>query len=91
MALAAFKQEEFADAVNGVIWLRGMDGVGQGNALTGPAFVMVIDEAMKSTEEKFGITIRAIQDDMTLLGDAKFIFGTNGNNGALTQSPPVCT
>ena len=58
-------------------------GGGQGNALTGPAFVMVIDEAMKSTEEKFGITIRAIQDDMTLLGDAKVIFGTNGNNGAL--------
>ena len=28
MALAASKQEEFADAVAGVIWLRGMDGVG---------------------------------------------------------------
>ena len=52
-------------------------GGGQGNALTGPAFVMVIDEAMKSTEEKFGITIRAIQVDMALLGDAKVIFGTN--------------
>ena len=44
---------------------------------------LAIDKAMKSTEEKFGITIRAIQDDMTLLGDAKVIFGTNGNNGAL--------
>jgi len=44
---------------------------------------MVIDEAMKSTEEEFGIIIRAIQDDMTLLGDAKVIFGTNGDNGAL--------
>ena len=60
-----------------------MSGGGQGNALTGPAFVMVIDEAIKSTEDKFGITIRAIQDDMTLLGDAKVIFGTNGSNGAL--------
>jgi len=58
-------------------------GGGQGNALTGPSFVMVIDEAMKSTDEKFGIIIRAIQDDLTLLGDAKVIFGTNGDDGAL--------
>jgi len=35
---------------------------------------MVIDEAIMSTEEKFGIIIRAIQDDTTLLGDTEFMF-----------------
>ena len=39
---------------------------------------MVIDAAIKATELKFGITIRAIQDDMALLGDAAVIFGENG-------------
>ena len=53
-------------------------GGGQGNALTSLVFVMVIDAAIKATELKFGITIRAIQDDMTLLGDAADIFGVNG-------------
>ena len=57
--------------------------VGQGNALTCPAFVRAINEVMMSTSEKMGIIIRAIQDYMTLFGDAEDIFGMNGNNGAL--------
>jgi len=29
------------------------------------------------------LIIRAIRDDMALLGDAEVIFGTNGSNGSL--------
>ena len=42
---------------------------------------MVIDEAMKPTEEKC-IIIHVIQDDMEmLLGDEEAIIGTSGNDG----------
>jgi hypothetical protein len=54
-------------------------GGGQGNALTGPAFVATIDSALKGIEAKFGVEIRgAIQDDMTIIGDADKVFGPNG-------------
>ena len=65
-------------------------GGGGSNVPTGPAFGMVIDEATKSTDNKFGVIIRAIQDDMTLLGDAEVIFGTNGNDGALEFFLSAC-
>jgi hypothetical protein len=50
-------------------------GGGQGNPLTGLAFVATIDAALKGIESKFGVEIRAIQDDMTIMGDPDTIFG----------------
>ena len=39
---------------------------GQGNALTGPVFVLTIDPVLKFNESKFeGVDVWAIQDDVT--------------------------
>ena len=51
------------------------EGGGQGNALTGIAFCATINMAMKGIESQFKVEIRAIQDDMTLVGDPDRIFG----------------
>ena len=69
-------------------WLLCDSEAGGGKTALSP--LQHADEAMKSTEDKFGIIIRAIHDDMTLLGDANVIFGTNGNDGTLAFIPPVC-
>jgi hypothetical protein len=55
----------------------------QGSALTNLAFPLTINAALKATEDKFEVTVRAIQDDCDLMGDPDVIFGTNGDNGAL--------
>jgi hypothetical protein len=51
------------------------EGGPQGNALTSLAFVATIDSVLKSVEEEFGVEVRAIHDDMTLIGDPDVVFG----------------
>jgi hypothetical protein len=50
-------------------------GGGQGNPLTGTAFVATIDAPLKGIEAKFKVEIHAIQDNMTMMGDPEQIFG----------------
>ena len=64
---------------------EGLYGVGvQGNALTGPAFVLTVDPVIKFIESKFeGVNVRAIQNDITMVGPSHIIFGTDGALEAL--------
>jgi hypothetical protein len=56
----------------------------QGSAITNVAFPMVIDEALKTVEEQFpGVVVRAIQDDIDVMGNPDLIFSANGTQGAL--------
>ena len=50
------------------------EGGVQGNALTVTAFCATINMAMKGTEAKFDVEIRAMQDDVALVGDPDQIF-----------------
>jgi hypothetical protein len=52
-------------------------GGGQGNALTGLAFVLTIDPVLKGVEALFDVEVKAIHDDIVLFGDPENIFGTN--------------
>jgi hypothetical protein len=64
------------NAANGWSYLcESAAGGGQGNPLTGIAFVATIDAPLKGIEEKFNVKIRAIQNDMTMMGDPEQIFG----------------
>jgi hypothetical protein len=64
------------DAANGRTFLcEGAAGGGQGNPLTGIAFVATIDAPLKGIEAKFKVEIRAILDDMVVMGDPEQIFG----------------
>jgi hypothetical protein len=64
------------DAANGWSYLcESAASGGQGNLLTGIAFVATIDASLKGIEAKFKVEIRAIQNDMTLMGDPEQIFG----------------
>ena len=55
-------------------------GGGQGNALTGLIFVLTIDRALKDTEAHFpGIKVKAIHDDITLIGPPEIIFGEDNS------------
>ena len=45
------------------------------NPVTGIAFVATIDAPLKSIEAKFEVEIRAIRDDMMMMGDPKQISG----------------
>ena len=47
----------------------------QGNATTGLIFACGMNAPMKQTEENFGVMIRAIADDTTIMGDAGEIYG----------------
>ena len=59
-------------------------GGGQGSTLTGPAFVLTADPALKLTESKSeGVNVRAVQDDVTMAGPPHVISGTDGALGAL--------
>ena len=52
--------------------------------LTGPAFYLTIDPVLKHIESEFErVHIRAIQDDITLVGTPHIIFGTDGALEAL--------
>jgi len=54
-------------------------GGGQGNALTGLLYVINQDPALKATEERFpGVEIKAIQDDITIIGAPDIVWGDNG-------------
>ena len=51
-------------------------GGGQGNALTGYIYVINQDPALKATEAAYpGVEVRAIQDDITLIGDPLHVWG----------------
>ena len=51
-------------------------GGGQGNALSGLIFVLTIDRALKDIEAHFpGVKVKAIHDDITLIGPPEMIFG----------------
>ena len=50
-------------------------GGGQGNALTNIIFPILINEALKKTESTFDVEIKAIQDDISIMGDPDEIFG----------------
>jgi hypothetical protein len=64
------------DTANGWSYLCESDtGGGQGNPLTGIAFVTTINAPPKGIEDKFKVEIRALQDDMTMMGDPEQIFG----------------
>jgi hypothetical protein len=64
------------DSANGWSYLcESAAGDGQGNPLTSIAFVATIDASLKGTEAKFKVEIRAIQDDMTMMGEPEQIFG----------------
>ena len=53
-------------------------GGAQGNAVTNIAFPISIDKPLKEAERNFpGVIIRAVQDDITILGDPTQIFGPN--------------
>ena len=58
-------------------------GGGQGNALTGQIYVLAQNDSLKAVEDQFAVTVKAIHDDIALLGDPGVIFGTNGDDGAL--------
>lgn len=63
-------------AANGLRFLcESRVGGGQGNALTNIIFPTVINDALKSTETDHGVEARAQQDDISLFGDPKDIFG----------------
>ena len=56
----------------------------QVSALTGPAFVLTIDPVLKFNESKFeGLKLRAIQNDITMVGPPRIISGTDGALEAL--------
>ena len=62
---------------------------GQDNALTGPAFVLTIGHVIKFIEsELWGMNVRAIQDDITMKGPPRIIFGTDGALEALQDGLP---
>jgi hypothetical protein len=64
------------DAASGWSFLcESAAGGGQGNPLTGIAFVATIDAPLKGIEAKFKEKIRDIQDSMTMMGDPEQIFG----------------
>ena len=44
--------------------------------MTSIAFVATIDSALKSVEEEFDVELRAIHDDITLIGDPDEVLGT---------------
>ena len=49
---------------------------GQGNALTGHIYVINQDLALKATEAAYpGVEVRAIQDDIILIGDPLHVWG----------------
>jgi hypothetical protein len=51
-------------------------GGGQGNALTGLIFVITIDRVLKDTEAHYpGMRVKAIHDDITLIGPPEKTFG----------------
>jgi hypothetical protein len=52
-------------------------GGGQGNALTGLAFVLTIDPVLKGIESNFDVEVKAIHDDIVLFGHPDDIFGDN--------------
>jgi len=59
-------------------------GGGQGNALTGQFFVINLDPALKSVEEMFpGVEIKAIQDDMALMGPPELVWDRTDDNGVV--------
>jgi hypothetical protein len=56
-----------------------LSAVGEGQGiLTGIAFAATIGPAIRGIEAKFGVEIRAIQDNMTIIGDPDIFFGPNG-------------
>jgi hypothetical protein len=64
------------DSANGRCFLcEGAAGGGLGNPLTGIAFAAAIEAPLKGIEAKFNVEIRAIQDNMTMMGDPEQIFG----------------
>ena len=59
-------------------------GGGQGNPLTGLIYAVLQDRALRGVEERnFGVTIKAIHDDVTLAGPPDLVFGSDGVSGAL--------
>jgi len=59
-------------------------GGGQGNALTGQIFVILVNDSLKEVESQHpGVTVKAIHDDTALVGLAADIFGVDGALGSL--------
>jgi hypothetical protein len=59
-------------------------GGGQGNALTGITFALLIDGPLKKISASHnGIVVRAIHDDILLSASPEGIFGIDGGKGAL--------
>ena len=59
-------------------------GGGQGNALTGQFFVINLDPVLKSVEAVFPeVEVKAIQDDMTLMGPPEVVWDRTDDNGVV--------
>ena len=58
-------------------------GGGQGNCLTGGAFAILINSALKEVERQYEVTVRAIADDIYIWGSPSEVFGADGRQGAL--------
>ena len=59
-------------------------GGGQGNALTGQFFVINLDPVLKNVEALFpDVEIKAIQDDMTLIGPPEAVWDRTDDDGVV--------
>ena len=59
-------------------------GGGQGNALTGQFFVINLDPVLKNVEALFpDVEIKAIQDDMTLMGPPEAVWDRTDDDGVV--------
>ena len=58
-------------------------GGGQGNALTGQIYVLSQNDSLKAVESQFGVTVKAVHDDIAIYSAPGVMFGTDGDDGAL--------